>query len=151
MEVLIIPDWNLIALILVVLVSGLAVFITYMTFRMSLDRNAYSDLDTMYEDILKLGFEHPEFRDVAKTSTYQKSFTKNKLIQYDTYAYIVWNVCETAYDYTRKNKNNWNTWKPVILEEHRLHGSWLMDELNQKRFKSEFIKFTSSIKTYNIK
>lgn len=145
MDILAAPDWNLIALILVVVVSGLAIFITYMTFKMSLDRNAYSDLDTMYEVILKLWFEHPEFRDVTKTSTYQKYFTKNKLIQYDTYAHMVWNVCETAYDYTRKNNNNWKTWKPVILEEHRLHGSWLMDELNQKRFKSEFIKFTSSI------
>ena len=99
-------DWNLIELVTVVLVSVLAVFITYLTFKMSLNRSAYSDLNTMYEDILKLGFDHPEFRDVKKTPTYKEHFTGAKLIQYDTYAYMVWNVCKTAYDYTRKNKDN---------------------------------------------
>lgn len=106
---------------------------------------AYSDLDELYFKILKIGLENPQFRNLHKTKKYIELESDEK-IKYETYAYMVWNVCETIFDRTKNNEKIYNTWKPVILAEKKLHTKWFDDGDNRDKFKDEFIDFIKKIK-----
>lgn len=105
---------------------------------------AYADLDTLYMDVLKIGIEYPDFRNPEKTTNYKTEFKGGKLIQYNTYAYIAWNVCETVYDRTHKSGKNWDTWRPIIVAEKKLHNAWLLDPENHHKFKEKFRNFITN-------
>jgi hypothetical protein len=70
--------------------------------------------------IFKIGIQKPCFRD-PDMSNYKTKLKddKNKLVTYET-CFLVWNMCETAYDRKKIDK----TWRPVIEEEKRLHLVW---------------------------
>ena len=112
----------------------IALIIAIYAFKRTLDFEAYGELDSNYMEILKLGLKDPDLRDSDKTNNFKELETEKKL-KYETYAYLVWNLCETIYDREKIDK----TWLPVIEEEKRLHFEWLKE--NPNKFKDEFIKF----------
>jgi hypothetical protein len=117
--------------------GGLALIIAIYAFKKTLDFQAYRELDSNYMDILKEGLDNTYLRNPEITTNYLNLKEEDKKLKYETYAYLVWNFCETIYDRKKIDK----TWLPVIEEEKRLHFKWLTDEKNRHRFKDEFIKF----------
>ena len=115
-----IAETDVLGLLPVVITAGISLVALVLSIKNSRDKShteSYSDLDVLYLDILKMGVENPELRDREKTTHYKESFSNEQLIKYETYAYMVWNVCETVYDRTQGNEKNMTTWKPVIIAE----------------------------------
>lgn len=133
-----------------------------------LTRNAaiYANFDTLYKEILNIGLSYPSFRDPDKTAKYREHFNGEERIRYETYAYMVFNFCETVADsldfYSgRPNRildrveshfcrflpfiadREWlkKTWTPVLVYEKSLHGRWLADQKGGVRFKEEFLNW----------
>ena len=138
-----------------------------------LTRNAaiYATFDTLYQKILDIGLDHPELRDPVKTVDYKRHFEGSNLIRYETYAYMVLNVCETIADsldlYPERSNRILNlvescfcrflpsiadreqlkrTWQPVLVFERDLHGNWLVDQRGGVRFKQEFLTLLPKLK-----
>jgi hypothetical protein len=74
-----------------------ALILSIYVFKRTLDFQAYRELDSDYADILKEGIKNPSFRDPNKTNEYETKFDSNDRLGYESYANIVWNVCEAAY------------------------------------------------------
>ena len=120
--------------------SLIAFAFSIFTYRRSRRERFYADIDSMYLGILKIGIDHPEFVNPKNTTDYMKRFKdENELLRYETYAYIVWNLCETIYD--RRDDDLFNTWRTVIVAENKLHRKWLDDPENHHKFKGEFLKY----------
>lgn len=111
----------------------------------------YTELDNLYFEALKLGMQDSRFRDYDYTSSYKTRFSGGDRIRYETYAYIMWNICETAYDNTRKDASNKKTWEPIIREENRLHRAWFRDSttVTNIKFKTEFVAYVRSLDNTN--
>jgi hypothetical protein len=131
-----------------------------------LTRNAtiYANFDAMYQKILDIGLERPELRDPTKTAKYREYFKEDDIIRYETYAYMVFNICETIADsldlYPECSNQllarleycfcrflpstadrRWlkETWEPVLVFERDLHSGWLADQTGGVRFKQKFL------------
>jgi len=115
------------------ILAGIALVLGIWSLKRNMDIQAYKEMDSNYMEILKVGLERPNLRNPEKTTNY-KTLTGEDRLRYETYAYLVWNLCETIYDRKMLDK----TWMPVIVEEKRLHLSWLKD--NPNKFKPEFKK-----------
>jgi hypothetical protein len=109
-----------------------ALILSIYTFKRTLDFQAYRELDSDYADILNEGIKHPSFRDWNKTNDYETKFNHNDRLRYESYANIVWDVCESAYDRRRIDE----TWLPAFKVERYLHINWFIK--NQCKFKQEF-------------
>lgn len=121
-----------------VFISILGVNISSRISKSSLFNSNYEFLDSMYQDILKLGIENPHFRDASLTKEYKKSF-ENEVVKYETYAFLCWNFCETIYD--KNDAKLRETWIKVLEEEAKLHQKWFEEQDNKKKFKAKFIDF----------
>ena len=142
-----------------VLLGGVALY-TWL-----LERNAsmYATFDTMYQNILAVAMQSPEFRDPTMTADYKNKFTGTQLVKYEIYAYMVLNVCETIADSLElysgpRRPQAWmesracrflpfvadhdglvKTWEPVLLFERNLHQSWLNSCVAGCQFKEKFV------------
>lgn len=124
-------------------VSGIAFLVSIYAARQSRSDGLYQDLDALYLEVLKLGMSHPRFMNPAYTLNYKTAFQDDELYRYQTYAYMVWNVCESVVD-RRDDKKLFETWKPVVHCEFRRHHAWLNDPDNHHRFKDAFLKFVDT-------
>ena len=92
---------------------GTALFTLY-TWLLTRNASFYSTFDALYQDMLKLGLDHPFWRDPAKTLTYDESFFGNDRVQYETYAFMMLNVCETIADSLDLYPTSHKRWYTVI-------------------------------------
>lgn len=149
-----------------VLLAAVAIFTWVLT------RNAaiYANFDTMYQKMLDIGLEHPELRNPEKTANYKQHFKDDALVRYETYAYMVFNICETIADSLdlypgRSNRvldklecrfcrflpfvadRQWlkKTWQPVLGFENNLHRDWLKDQKGGQGFKQEFLDLLGTL------
>jgi type III secretory pathway component EscR len=98
--------------------GSVALILSIYVFKRTLDFQAYRELDSNYMEVMKISIEHPYLRDPDKTRDYKIKFTDDKeRLTYETYAHLVWNICETAYDRKKIDK----TWLPAIKDEKKLH------------------------------
>jgi hypothetical protein len=118
------------------ILAGIALLLAIWSLKRNMDIQAYREMDSNYMEILKLGLQHPDLRDPKKITNYKK-LNGDYRLKYESYAYLIWNFCESIYDRKMINK----TWHPVIEEEKRLHYAWLEDSENRKKFKEEFTDF----------
>ena len=148
---------------LLALLSGLPTFV--------LTRNAalYANFDTLYQNVLQMGLQNGAFRNPGKTGDYF-NFPPDVRAAYETYAYMVFNVCETIadglsfYEHRRRQfmetletivrfflpitaDRGWlrKTWLPVLVAEKQLHGTWLQDQKGGVCFKQEFLDLMANI------
>lgn len=126
--------------ILAITVSAAAITISLVSFLKSRTITMYQDLDRLYFEILKIAVEHPEFVDPKATLDYPRSFAGREKLQYETYAFMVWNFCETIAD-RRKHRALYETWQPVLNAENKLHRDWFDNSENSHKFKTEFRTF----------
>ena len=125
-------------------VSAVAIVLSIYNFNRSRTVTMYQDLDRLYQELLKLGIENPSFVNRSLTINYNKNFTGDQKLQYELYAFMAWNVCETIYD--RKSINNiFKTWECIIKVENDLHRNWFDTEKNQHRFKGEFVNYIKQL------
>jgi hypothetical protein len=122
--------------VLLAVLSGVAISVSFYTFYKSKRERSYADIDCLYLELLKLGIQHPKFVNPKNTSNYKNAFKGDELSRYEIYAYISWNICETIYD--RKDDILFETWKPVIVAENKLHRRWFDNPENHHKFKDRF-------------
>lgn len=122
------------------LLSGLAFAFSFLSFKKTRTATLYSDIDSRYHDLLKMGIQNPEFVNPALTREFDTRFDGTDLLQYERYAFAAWNIVETIVD-RGENKVLTDTWYPVIKEENGLHRRWLNHPKNQEKFKNSFFKF----------
>jgi hypothetical protein len=123
-----------------VCISLVAIVLSYLSYKKQLNSQAYSDIDSMYLEVLKLGLEYPDLRNRLKASKYY-ALPKDDVfrIRYETYAYVCWNFCEAIFDRQKKASGELkilSTWIPVFLEENKLHQVWFSH--NSRLFKNFF-------------
>jgi|GEM_PF-571411 len=130
---------NPVATIALIVSSAAFVFSIY-NFVKTRTATLYSDIDSRYHDLLKMGIQNPEFVNPALTREFDTKFQNKALLQYGRYAFAAWNIVETIFD---RGSNNLlrETWYPVIKEENRLHRMWLNHPDNHEKFKDPFWKF----------
>lgn len=121
-------------------ISFIAIVVSIYAARQSRNDTLYQDLDALYLEILKLGMANPRFVNPDYTLNYKVAFQGDELHKYQTYAYMVWNVCESIVD-RREDKKLFATWKPVLDVEYRRHHAWLNAAENHHRFKTEFMTY----------
>ncbi|RLF63624.1 MAG: hypothetical protein DRN33_03745 [Thermoplasmata archaeon] len=121
--------------------SGIAIVLSIYTYYLSKREKSYADLDSLYLKFLELGMRQPKFRNPEYTKNYKEMFKddEDELYRYDTYAFIAWNICETIYD--RKDEALFETWRPVIVAENKLHRKWFDDPENYHKFKDRFREY----------
>jgi len=131
------PAVSAIVSVFALLVSGGALAFSWYNFLKTRTATLYSDIDSRYFELLKLGIANPDFVNPALTTEYKEHFQGDALLKYDRYAFAAWNIVETIVD-RRSNDELARTWDPVIKEENSLHRAWLNDPENQHKFKKQF-------------
>lgn len=139
-------DWiGVLIGVFALIVSGIAIWRSHKASKKEQSVDTYSDLDSLYLEVLKIGMENPKFRNKKMTSKYKTAFKGDDRLKYEVYAYIVWNACETVYDRTKGDDENWKTWEPIIVEENDLHRQWFddnttkADDEHPAKFKQKFV------------
>lgn len=117
--------------------ASIAVVLSVIVFKRTVDYQAYKDVDSDYREVLKIGLDHPDFRNPEWTSEYTKKDPKEKL-SYEQYAFMIWNIIEAIFDRGTIDK----TWIPVIILEKKLHYKWL--EQNRDKFKDKFLNYVDN-------
>lgn len=115
-----------------------ALLYSMITFRNTLKISHYTELDRMYFDLLKVALERPHLINSVVPRN------KDAQREYEIYAYMTWNFLEAIYDRCERehrDKHLWDTWKPVFVDEIKLHGQWLSKPENKCRFKPAFCEF----------
>lgn len=126
--------------------AGIAVLVSILTWRRTSRIASYADIDSLYLELLKLGFAYPRFTEPNLTKDYKNRFKGDELLSYQIYAFISWNICETIYDRCGKGKDKdlWCTWEPVIVAENKVHRKWFDDPENFHKFKGEFKQYMNA-------
>jgi len=122
-----------------------AIILSTWAFIISTRNSTYSDLDNGYNEILKIGIEYPKFRNIKFTQNYKNTFDAEDIIRYENYAFMTMNFCETIFDKAKKDKRLFNTWLPAIINEYKIHKTWVNDPETEDLYKDEFKNYLKSI------
>ncbi|MBA3904535.1 MAG: hypothetical protein C0522_12850 [Rhodocyclaceae bacterium] len=95
----------------------------------------YEKVDEMYSALLSDSLGKPHL------AAPEKCTTEDQRIEYETYAFMVWNFIETVYDRCRDDDDLMATWLPIIEHEAGKHHAWLCCPRNQARFKAPFLNY----------
>ena len=125
------------------LLSAIAIYLYIILWKKDKEDGSYDVFDGFYKDILFKGMEHPEMRNPENTADYKRNFQGDERIRYETYAFLVFNFCETLYD--RGNKQLMYTWQDVIFVEYFLHRNWLEQPENKQKYKKEYLDFLENM------
>lgn len=127
--------WNLIVSSTSTLLAAIAILLYIILWFRDKTSSSYDIFDSTYLEILKIGIEYPDFRNVEYTRRYAELPTAERF-RYETYAFICWNFCETIFD--KGDKDLMKTWSVVITNENSLHRVWFNNPDNHPKFKEEF-------------
>ncbi len=116
---------------LALFVSFVGVWISLRNFRHQLKNSQYTEVDRLYFDVLKIALDKPYLAN-------PKMIGEAKQLEYDIYAFIVWNFLETIYDKCRFDRELRETWSCIIVEEGLLHSEWFLRPENKGKFKAKF-------------
>jgi len=130
--------WTAISSIMGVIATTLAIFAllySMRSYRKTMQVVHYGEIDKMYFEILKEALNKPFLlrQDSERSS--------DEEIQYNTYAFIVWNFLESIYDRCMLDHDLQKTWFPIIETERKIHLHWIQENENRAKFKSEFLSF----------
>ncbi|MFZ5491551.1 MAG: hypothetical protein ACOY6E_03485 [Pseudomonadota bacterium] len=95
--------------------------------RQSVANLHYTELDSIYLDLLKLAIDRPYLR--QPDAIYRNPLAKtHQEREYDVYARMIWTFLETVADRCDKDKSLSDTWYPVIQDEGVVHRDWIRQE-----------------------
>ena len=129
-------DWNLFwtAVSAIGQVAAIpALLFTAWSFYRGAQIQHYDDIDSMYQALLSHLIDKPYLADPVLCTS------DDKKLQYNVYAFMVWNFVETVFDRTNGDHFLFQTWIPAIKHEKVKHGGWLQIEENKVRFKKSFL------------
>lgn len=130
--------WTAISSIMGVIATTLAIFAliySMRTYRKTMQIVHYGEIDKMYFEILKEALAKPHLvRKNIERSDEQE-------VEYDIYAFIIWNFLESIYDRCMLDHDLQKTWFPIIEAERKIHLSWIQESENRAKFKAEFLSF----------
>ena len=92
----------------------------------------YAQLDAIYMRIQELIIETPHLGRMGTPRT------PDETVQYNAFAFIVWNFIESIFDYGRQDPRLLKDWKCIFLHESQVHRDWFNDAGNRSRFKDKF-------------
>jgi hypothetical protein len=95
----------------------------------------YATLDKTYFEIQKLIIEHPHLANPDPAGK-----TPEQLVEYDSFAFNVWNFVEAIVDYSGKNRFLTDTWHCALRHEITLHRAWFQKPENRKMFKPQLVR-----------
>ena len=95
----------------------------------------YATLDEAYRDLQRLIIEHPH---LAEQSLTGKSAAER--VQYEEFAYMMWNFLESVTDYCKGDRFLTETWSVVVRFEATRHAEWILRPENRRRFKPAFLE-----------
>jgi len=119
----------------VAFISVVAVCYSVFTFKKTTKTSSYREIDKAYFNLLNaaLGKTH------LRIPGYKR--TPKQKIEYDIYAFMVWNFIESIYDNCMEDSHLSETWFPVIDVENKIYGEWFLDPVNTHKFKYPFYQF----------
>lgn len=129
----------------VVIIFGIIIGVFY--YLSTIKWNFYRYLADLYYEILKKGFENPDFCDPEKTRNYEREWSSNhQKYKYDIFARMCWAYLEDIYDTSLKSKlllskkTFIKLYAPTFEQIKIRHGTWL--ENNKSTFPmTGFLKF----------
>lgn len=130
--------WTAISALMSILATMMAIFALIYSMRMyrkTMQIVHYGEIDKMYFEILKEALAKPHL--VRKNS----ERSADQEVEYDIYAFIVWNFLESIYDRCMLDTNLQKTWFPIIETERKIHLPWIQEDENRAKFKAEFLSF----------
>ena len=112
--------------------GGGALLYSMVAYKESLQLSHYSELDNMYSGLLNLALD--------KTHLYNPNANRDEeqKVEYDIYAFMVWNFLETISDRCSGSKSLEETWTPILKTESKRHMKWFKDPANFSKFKQSF-------------
>lgn len=130
--------WAAISSVMGVIATMMAVFAliySMRTYNKTMQVVHYGEIDKMYFDILKeaLAKPHLVMQNIERS--------KEQDVEYELYAFIVWNFLESIYDRCMSDDALKTTWFPIIGAESQIHLSWIKNPKNRIKFKDEFLNF----------
>ncbi len=137
---------NLIVSSISTILAGVAILLYIIMWNKEKENSNYDIFDTTYLDILKTGMEYPKFRNQKYTSDYKNADDENEIIQYELYAFICCNFCETIID--KGDNALLETWGVVLEVEMSLHETWFNAEENKNKYKASFREQINQIRNY---
>lgn len=99
----------------------------------------YAQLDKTYFDIQKILIERPYLSNRPEIAR-----TMEEELEYDAFAFLVWNFLESIYDYGEKDEFLMETWECIFKYEARLHFEWFLREENRQKFKDRFWRYVTT-------
>ena len=104
------------------------------------EKQLYSTLDSTYFEIQKLVIENPHLAQPHSTGK-----TRDQIVQYEAFAFNVWNFIEAIHDYGQDSPELLKTWECIIWCEAKLHSEWFRNPENHNRkFKRAFYEFVKT-------
>lgn len=130
--------WTAISSIMGIIATTLAIFAliySMRTYRKTMQIVHYGEIDKMYFEILKEALAKPHLvrKNIERSSEQE--------VEYDIYAFIVWNFLESIYDRCMLDTDLQKTWFPIIEAERKIHLAWIQEHDNRTKFKTEFLSF----------
>ncbi len=119
--------------------SVVAIVVSGITWWQTEVNAAYSSLDELTLEMLRIGMEHPGFRNDSRTCNYKSAFSGPDLEAYECYAEMAWDICETVYDRCRRSRWLRRAWESQIADENRLHRAWFDDPGNGDSYDPKFV------------
>ena len=130
--------WTAISALMGVVATMMAIFAllySIRTYRKTMQVVHYGEIDKMYFEILKEALNKPH--------VVRKDFVRSEeqAVEYDIYAFIVWNFLESIYDRCMLDTALQTTWFPIIETERSIHLEWIQMPENRTKFKAKFLSF----------
>lgn len=125
-----------------VLISIAALAFSLWVYHKTKRKEAYTVFDTMYFELLTVAMEHPDFRNPKMTMAYRDNLSGKEMAQYQIYAFMCWNFCETVVD--QCDEDLLRTWNVVLHIENELHRTWFDEAENHNKFKTDFREYVKT-------
>ncbi|HEX4738715.1 MAG TPA: hypothetical protein VH331_14250 [Allosphingosinicella sp.] len=103
----------------------------------------YAQLDATYLKILNMIVANPKLADADLARSREEE------IQYDAFAFIMWNFIESIYDFCLDDSTLKETWHCILECESAAHSAWFAREENRRKFKKKFCDYVDSISPPN--
>lgn len=130
--------WTAISSIMGIIATVMAVFAllySMRTYNKTMQIVHYGEIDKMYFEILKEALAKPHLvrQNIVRS--------EEEEVEYNIYAFIVWNFLESIYDRCMLDNGLQKTWFPIIETERATHIAWIKNSQNRTKFKDEFLNF----------
>jgi hypothetical protein len=133
--------WNLLTSSISTILAAIAILLYIIIWRKDKLTSNYDVFDATYMELLKTGLEFPQFRSEEFTIQYKTNPNKDEIIRYETYAFMIWNFCETIFD--KSDEKLMETWRVILETENKLHRTWFDQPENFGKFKDSFRKYVN--------